>query len=52
MRKTGLMLAVAGAMLCGTAAMKAHGFGAADAPLAAGTTAPAFSLPSQTDKRW
>lgn len=49
MRKTGLMLAVAGAMLCGTVAMKAHGFGAADAPLAAGTTAPAFSLPSQTD---
>ena len=49
MRKAGWMLTVAAVGVCGLAAMKAYGFAGADAPLAPGTVAPAFSLPSQTD---
>ena len=50
MRKVlGIFLA-AGLLTCGFVGMKAHAFAAADTtPLAVGTVAPNFTLPSQTD---
>ena len=49
MRKANWMLTAAGIAACGLLGMKAYGAAGADAPLAPGTSAPAFSLPSQTD---
>jgi peroxiredoxin Q/BCP len=49
MRKVMLGIVAAGAVAAGLCGMKAYAFGAADGPLQPGATAPAFSLPSQTD---
>ena len=49
MRKATWMFAAAGVLACGLIGGKASAFAAADTPLAPGTAAPAFTLPSQTD---
>lgn len=49
MPKATWMFVAAGVLACGMAGPKAHAFGDGDTPLAAGTSAPAFTLPSQTD---
>ncbi len=49
MQRTSWMFGAIGIMVCGLAGMQARGAAGADAPLAPGTSAPGFSLPSQTD---
>ena len=49
MRKATSMAAAFGIVACGLFGMQARGAGGADAPLAPGTSAPAFTLPSQTE---
>ena len=49
MRKANWMFVAAGLMACAMVGIKAHAFAGADAPLAPGSPAPAFTLPSQTD---
>ena len=48
MRKSLWTVVAVGALACGFVGMKAHAF--ADAPLAPGSVAPSFSLPSQEEK--
>ena len=49
MRKASWLVGAAGVVACGLVGMQARGAAGADAPLAPGTSAPSFSLPSQTD---
>ncbi len=49
MRKAIWMFAAAGVLACGLIGSRTFAFPAADTPLAPGTAAPAFTLPSQTD---
>ena len=49
MRKSSWMVAAVGVVACGLAGMQARGAAGADAPLTPGTSAPGFSLPSQTE---
>ena len=49
MRKANGMIAAVGIVACGLVGLQARGAAGADAPLAPGTSAPAFTLPSQTD---
>ena len=49
MRKVLFTFVAAGLLTCGFVGLKAHAFAAGGDPLAPGTAAPNFSLPSQTD---
>jgi peroxiredoxin Q/BCP len=49
MRKVLWSFVAAGLLICGFVGLKAHAFAAGGDPLAPGTVAPNFSLPSQTD---
>ena len=49
MRKVLWSFVAAGILTCGFVGLKAHAFAAGGDPLAPGTVAPNFSLPSQTD---